>query len=80
MKFSTIFSTLLTAAIAAQASLTPGSEITVTLGGKSYSGVVGSDGTWSAAISPLDLAQLPDDNVELTVTSTDAPGNTGSGL
>ncbi|CAI0737340.1 Antitoxin of toxin-antitoxin stability system [Serratia fonticola] len=57
---------------------TPGQTVTVTLGGKTYTGTVDANGNWSATIPAADLQALPDGTPALTVTVTDAAGNTNT--
>ncbi|VTR46931.1 Uncharacterised protein [Serratia fonticola] len=53
-----------------------GRTVTVTLNGKSYTGVVANDGTWSATIPSADLQAMGDGSYPLTTTLSDAAGNT----
>ncbi|WCG82214.1 Ig-like domain-containing protein [Pectobacterium sp. A5351] len=53
-----------------------GQTITTTLNGKVYSGIVGSDGTWSIAIPSADLGSLSDGSYSVVTRLTDAAGNT----
>ncbi|WP_447882235.1 Ig-like domain-containing protein, partial [Serratia fonticola] len=39
---------------------TPGQTVTVTLGGKTYTGTVDASGNWSATVPATDLQALPD--------------------
>lgn len=52
-----------------------GQTVVVTLNGKTYTAVIGSDGNWQLALSSTDLGQLQTGNYPLTVTLTDAAGN-----
>jgi hypothetical protein len=54
---------------------TPGSTVTVTVGGQTMTTTVGADGTWSVT-PPL---PLPAGAYTVTVTITDPAGNTGTG-
>ncbi|MDE8742315.1 Ig-like domain-containing protein [Pectobacterium polaris] len=53
-----------------------GRTVTVTLNGKPYTTTVGSDGNWSVTLPTADLIAIADGNQNLTVTLTDAAGNT----
>ncbi|MCA5917993.1 Ig-like domain-containing protein [Pectobacterium brasiliense] len=53
-----------------------GQTITTTLNGKTYSGTIGSDGTWSITIPSADLSNLSDGNYSVVTRLTDAAGNT----
>ncbi|WP_223257698.1 Ig-like domain-containing protein [Pectobacterium peruviense] len=53
-----------------------GQTVTATLNGKTYSGTVGSDGTWSITIPSADLGNLSDGNYSIVTRLTDAAGNT----
>ncbi|MGL5388968.1 MAG: Ig-like domain-containing protein [Serratia sp. (in: enterobacteria)] len=57
---------------------TPGQTVTVTLGGKTYTGTVDANGNWSVTLPSADLKALPDGTPTLTVTVTDAAGNTNT--
>ncbi|MGP3591575.1 Ig-like domain-containing protein [Vagococcus sp. WN89Y] len=52
-----------------------GQTVTLTLNGKTYTTTVGSDGNWQLALPAGDLALLQTGNYPLTVTLTDAAGN-----
>ncbi|MGO2460303.1 MAG: Ig-like domain-containing protein [Ewingella sp.] len=52
-----------------------GQTVTVTLGGKDYTATVGGNGQWTVTIPAADLQALPQDNTLITVTATDAAGN-----
>ncbi|WP_260516109.1 Ig-like domain-containing protein, partial [Serratia fonticola] len=54
---------------------TPGQTVTVTLGGKTYTGTVDGSGNWSVTVPAADLQALPDGTPALTVTVTDTAGN-----
>ncbi|GKW12112.1 hypothetical protein PEC301899_23940 [Pectobacterium carotovorum subsp. carotovorum] len=53
-----------------------GRSVTVTLNGKPYITTVGSDGNWSVTLPTADLITIDDGNQIVTVTLTDAAGNT----
>ncbi|MFJ5348491.1 Ig-like domain-containing protein [Pectobacterium parvum] len=53
-----------------------GQTVTTTLNGKTYSGTIGSDGTWSITIPSADLSNLSDGNYSVVTRLTDAAGNT----
>lgn len=53
-----------------------GRTVSVTLNGKKYTTQVGVDGKWAIALSPADLAALPQGTNNLVATLTDAAGNT----
>lgn len=55
------------------AGLALGAQVTVTLNGKTYTGLVDADGNWSVLISPGDLALLADGSITLTVQATGVP-------
>ncbi|WP_447885379.1 Ig-like domain-containing protein [Serratia fonticola] len=57
---------------------TPGQSVTVTLGGKTYTGTVDANGNWSVTIPAADLQALPDGTPALSVTVTDAAGNSNT--
>ncbi|WLI76284.1 Ig-like domain-containing protein [Kosakonia sp. H02] len=52
-----------------------GQTVVVTLNGKTYTTVVGSDGNWQLSLPAADLTQLQTGEYPLTVTLTDAAGN-----
>jgi hypothetical protein len=53
-----------------------GQTVTVTLNGKTYSGIVQSDGTWSIAVGNADLAALTNGTAyTVASTITDLAGN-----
>lgn len=52
-----------------------GQTVVVTLNGKTYTTVVGSDGNWQLSLPTQDLGALHTGNYPLTVTLTDAAGN-----
>ncbi|PWD58847.1 Ig-like domain-containing protein [Pectobacterium parmentieri] len=55
-----------------------GQTVTATLNGKTYSGTVGNDGTWSMSIPSADLSTLSDGNYSIVTRLTDAAGNTAT--
>ncbi|WP_148245150.1 Ig-like domain-containing protein, partial [Enterobacter asburiae] len=55
-----------------------GDVITVTLGGQTFTGVVLADGSWSVGVPASVLGALGEGNHTLSVSVTDAAGNTGS--
>ncbi|WP_447882216.1 Ig-like domain-containing protein, partial [Serratia fonticola] len=57
---------------------TPGQTVTVTLGGKTYTGTVDGSGNWSVSIPAADLQALPDGTPALSVVVTDAAGNSNT--
>ncbi|QKJ87898.1 hypothetical protein PMPD1_2964 [Paramixta manurensis] len=61
--------------------LSNGTLVTVTLGGKTYTAQVGSNGNWTLSVPKADLALLSDGTLAVEVRATDAFGNeaTGSG-
>lgn len=52
-----------------------GQTVTVTLGGKDYTATVGGNGQWTVTIPSADLQALPQTDNAITVTATDAAGN-----
>ncbi|MRT58291.1 Ig-like domain-containing protein [Enterobacteriaceae bacterium RIT693] len=54
-----------------------GDIVTVTLGGKSYTGVVDANGNWSVGVSRADISALGDNTYTVTASITDKAGNTG---
>ncbi|STQ61167.1 PKD domain-containing protein [Pseudescherichia vulneris] len=50
--------------------------MTVTLNGKTYTAIVGTDGNWQLSLPAADLQQLSQGSYPLTATLTDAAGNT----
>ncbi|HHA1450882.1 TPA: Ig-like domain-containing protein [Enterobacter asburiae] len=65
--------------ISGQASgATAGDVVTVTLGGQTFTGVVLADGSWSVGVPASVLGALGEGNHTLSVSVTDAAGNTGS--
>jgi len=55
-----------------------GDVVTVTLGGKTYTGVVLADGSWSVGVPASAISALGEGDHTFSVTVTDAAGNTGS--
>lgn len=55
-----------------------GSQVTVTLGSKTFQTTVGAAGAFSLILQPSDLAALADDSLLVKVEVTNASGNTGS--
>ncbi|MCX8287866.1 Ig-like domain-containing protein [Enterobacter pseudoroggenkampii] len=55
-----------------------GDVVTVTLGGQTFTGVVLADGSWSVGVPASVLGALGEGNHTLSVSVTDAAGNTGS--
>ncbi|EOC1698797.1 Ig-like domain-containing protein [Cronobacter dublinensis] len=53
-----------------------GRTITVTLGGQTYTGVIGADGTWSVTLPASVLQTLPQGLNTITVSLVDVNGNT----
>ncbi|WP_437435006.1 Ig-like domain-containing protein [Enterobacter ludwigii] len=54
-----------------------GQTVTVTLGGKTYSATVASDGTWTLDVPAADLAALNEGALTLTASVNDKAGNSG---
>lgn len=52
-----------------------GRTVSVTLNGKTYTALVGVDGSWQISLTPAELAALPQGNNTLVATLTDAAGN-----
>jgi uncharacterized repeat protein (TIGR01451 family)/LPXTG-motif cell wall-anchored protein len=55
-----------------------GDTVTLTVNGKTFTGPVAADGTFSIAVPGADLAADPDSTVAASVSTTDAAGNPGS--
>ncbi|WP_258034763.1 Ig-like domain-containing protein [Pectobacterium odoriferum] len=55
-----------------------GSQVAVTLGGKTFLSTVGAGGTFSLTLQPSDLSTLLDGSTTLNVSVTNASGNTGT--
>ncbi len=56
----------------------PGDTVTATLNGETYNGVVADNGQWTIAVPVSVLGDLPAGNNPVTVTVTDAVGNSAS--
>lgn len=56
-----------------------GTTVTIMLNGKSYDGVVQSNGSWSIIVSAADVSALADGTSTLTVTTVDSTGNVLNG-
>ena len=54
-----------------------GQTVTVTLGGKTYTALVGSDGTWTLDVPAADLAALSQGALKVTASVNDKAGNSG---
>jgi hypothetical protein len=54
-----------------------GQTVTVTLGGKTYTALVGSDGTWTFDVPAADLAALSQGALTVTASVNDKAGNSG---
>ncbi|ENR0228217.1 Ig-like domain-containing protein [Enterobacter roggenkampii] len=54
-----------------------GQTVTVTLGGKTYTALVGSDGTWTFDVPAADLASLSQGALTVTASVNDKAGNSG---
>ncbi|NIF31610.1 Ig-like domain-containing protein [Enterobacter sp. Cy-643] len=52
-----------------------GQTVTLTLDGKTYTGVVKADGTWSVTLDATALGSLADNNYQLSASVSDAAGN-----
>ncbi|EPC4330114.1 Ig-like domain-containing protein [Enterobacter asburiae] len=63
----------------ASKNLAPGTELTVTLNGKTYAAEVGADGAWSVNVPAADAQALGDGTWTVSVSGKDAAGNTVSG-
>ncbi|SFN17405.1 Ig-like domain (group 3) [Candidatus Pantoea varia] len=57
---------------------TTGDTVTVELNGKSYTAIVGENGTWSASVPVADLGSLTNQTYPVTVTVTDPAGNSST--
>ncbi|WP_312400180.1 Ig-like domain-containing protein, partial [Enterobacter chengduensis] len=55
-----------------------GDVVTVTLGGKTFTGVVLADGSWSVGVPASVMGALGEGHHTISVSVTDAAGNTGS--
>ncbi|WP_201253331.1 Ig-like domain-containing protein, partial [Pantoea sp. S62] len=56
-----------------------GQTVTVTLGGQTYNGTVGADGSWSVAIPAAALAGLAAGTTTIGVSVTNAAGTAATG-
>jgi len=56
-----------------------GDKVTVTIGGQTYTTVLDAAGNWSVGVPASVISGLSDGSVAITVSVTDAAGNTGSG-
>uniref|UniRef100_UPI0038F71CCD Ig-like domain-containing protein n=1 Tax=Enterobacter roggenkampii TaxID=1812935 RepID=UPI0038F71CCD len=54
-----------------------GQTVTVTLGGKTYTALVGSDGTWTLDVPAADLATLSQGALTVAASVNDKAGNSG---
>ncbi len=52
-----------------------GRKVTVSLNGKTYTGTVTSDGTWSVTVPTADLAGITDGNITVSANVSDKAGN-----
>ncbi|HAW0817273.1 TPA: Ig-like domain-containing protein [Escherichia coli] len=59
--------------------LAQGTELTVTLNGKTYTTSVGANGAWSVQVSTADAQALGEGNQAVLVSGKDATGNTVTG-
>ncbi|HHA1984475.1 TPA: Ig-like domain-containing protein [Enterobacter ludwigii] len=55
-----------------------GDVVSVTVGGQTFTGVVQADGSWSVGVPASVVGLLGEGNHNITVSVTDAAGNTGS--
>ncbi|MDA4802932.1 Ig-like domain-containing protein [Enterobacter hormaechei] len=55
-----------------------GDVVTVTVGGKTFTGVVQADGSWSVGVPASVIGALGEGSHSISVAVTDAAGNTGS--
>ncbi|MDX7020111.1 Ig-like domain-containing protein [Enterobacter cloacae] len=55
-----------------------GDVVTVTVGGQSFTGVVLADGSWSVGVPASVIGALGEGNHSISVSVTDAAGNTGN--
>ncbi|WP_424635011.1 Ig-like domain-containing protein, partial [Enterobacter hormaechei] len=56
-----------------------GDKVTVTIGGQTYTTVLDAAGNWSVGVPANVISGLSDGTVTVSVSVTDAAGNTGSG-
>ncbi|EKY3233599.1 Ig-like domain-containing protein [Cronobacter malonaticus] len=54
----------------------PGTTVTVTINGKTYTTTVGADNTWSLTVPAADVQAFPDGPLPVRVTTTDTAGHT----
>ncbi len=59
--------------------LAQGTELTVTLNGKTYTTTVGANGAWSVQVPTADAQALAEGNLAVLVSGKDATGNTVTG-
>ncbi|EOC8682944.1 Ig-like domain-containing protein [Enterobacter roggenkampii] len=64
-------------AVHGSSSAEAGQTVTVTLGGKTYTALVGSDGTWTLDVPAADLAALSQGALTVTASVNDKAGNSG---
>ncbi|WP_438802357.1 Ig-like domain-containing protein [Enterobacter ludwigii] len=57
-----------------------GDKVTVTVGGQTYTTVLDAAGNWSVGVPANVISALQDGTVTVSVSVTDAAGNTGSGI
>nr|WP_245397282.1 Ig-like domain-containing protein [Citrobacter rodentium] len=55
-----------------------GDAVTVTVNGKTYTSVIDASGNWSVGVPAADVAALNDGTATISVTVTNAAGNSGS--
>ena len=55
-----------------------GAQVTVTINGKNYQGSVDAEGKWTATVPAADVGNLGNARYDVSVSGTDARGNTGS--
>ncbi|VAE45957.1 type 1 secretion target domain-containng protein [Enterobacter hormaechei] len=55
-----------------------GDVVTVTVGGKTFTGIVQADGSWSVGVPASVIGALGESSHSISVSVTDAAGNTGS--
>ncbi|ELY4303224.1 Ig-like domain-containing protein [Cronobacter turicensis] len=53
----------------------PGTTVTVTINGKTYTTTVGADNTWSLTVPAADVQAFPDGPLPVRVTTTDTAGH-----
>ncbi|MFW2118321.1 Ig-like domain-containing protein [Enterobacter cloacae complex sp.6730051] len=64
-------------AVHGSSSAEAGQTVTVTLGGKTYTALVGSDGTWTLDVPAADLVALSQGALTVTAVVNDKAGNSG---